>query len=415
MKILLSAYACEPDKGSEPGVGWNWALALARRGHDVWVITRKNNQTSIEQAMLNLGGFYNSKLHFIYHDAPNWILRWKKNGLGVHLYYALWQKGILKLALAAHQQHQFDVVQHLTFGVWRQPTQLFKLNIPCIFGPVGGGESAPWPMANGIPNFKSNITEYIRFAVNGISLINPWLRICLRQSALIVAKTHETANWIKKVGLNSLVSLEIGINADRISQVNNTAKNGKLMCLYAGRLIGWKGVHLALAAVAEAQTKGIDVTFTVVGGGPLLKKYQEIANTLGLRDKVTFTGQLNQSELFAKYREHNILLFPSLHDSSGNVVLEAFAQGLPVLCLNLGGPSVLVDETCGRAVEARDAPQKIIISRLADALVELASSPELMKKMREGAHNKALALSWDETVNRVYKHVELTFTKGHKK
>ena len=51
MRLLLSAYACEPGRGSEPGVGWNWAIALAALGHDVWVLTRANNRDRIEQAL----------------------------------------------------------------------------------------------------------------------------------------------------------------------------------------------------------------------------------------------------------------------------------------------------------------------------------------------------------------------------
>lgn len=48
MKLLLSAYACEPGLGSEPGVGWNSALEAARF-HDVWVLTRAANRKAIEQ------------------------------------------------------------------------------------------------------------------------------------------------------------------------------------------------------------------------------------------------------------------------------------------------------------------------------------------------------------------------------
>ena len=54
MKVLLSAYACEPNKGSEPGVGWNWAIEIARLGHKVWVLTRANNQPSIDSERFNL-------------------------------------------------------------------------------------------------------------------------------------------------------------------------------------------------------------------------------------------------------------------------------------------------------------------------------------------------------------------------
>ena len=48
VKILLSAYACEPNKGSEPEVGWKWATTLSKLGHEVHVITRLNNKENIE-------------------------------------------------------------------------------------------------------------------------------------------------------------------------------------------------------------------------------------------------------------------------------------------------------------------------------------------------------------------------------
>ncbi|MGB4812488.1 MAG: glycosyltransferase family 4 protein [Methylophilaceae bacterium] len=406
MKILLSAYACEPNKGSEPGVGWLWALALVRCGHEVWVITRHNNQASIEQAVAKLDEQYISNLHFLYYDTPNWILRWKKSALGVQLYYALWQKGILALARDAHATHHFDVSHHLTFGVWRQPTELHKLGIPCIFGPVGGGEDAPWQLVHGMPSFTSIFREYLRYLVNVVSLLNPKLRSCLKECFLVVSKTQETADWVKKAGVNSLVSLEIGINPDRITSNTLLPIKGKLRCMYAGRLISMKGIHLALEAVAEARKNGIDATFTIVGDGPLLGYFKQKVIALGISDQVLFAGQLNQKALFAKYCEHDVLVFPSLHDSSGNVVLEAFAHSLPVLCLNLGGPNVLVDDTCGRAINVQDLTQQNVVSKLSNAIVELASSPELIQKMREGAHTRALAYSWDDAVNRVYAQVE---------
>ena len=51
LKILLSAYACEPNKGSEPEVGWKWATTLSELGHEVYVITRSNNKETIEDCL----------------------------------------------------------------------------------------------------------------------------------------------------------------------------------------------------------------------------------------------------------------------------------------------------------------------------------------------------------------------------
>jgi len=402
VKILLSAYACEPDKGSEPGVGWNWALALARRGHEVWVLTRSNNCAAISAALGQLGEPYRSRLHFLYYDLPRWAAWWKRGGRGVHLYYALWQRGILDVARAAHRQQHFDVAHHLTFGVWRQPTRLHRLGIPCIFGPVGGGEMAPWPLVRGMPQRWSRVGEFLRYAVNLASRWNPALRRCLRESHQVIAKTRETADWIASAGGSAVVSLEIGISRERIVQGSRLPAPGRLSCLYAGRLIDLKGIHLALAAVAQAAAAGIDISFAVVGSGPLHGALQAMATALGIQSRVTFCGQLSQTELLAKYREHDLLVFPSLHDSSGNVVLEAFASSLPVLCLDLGGPAEMVDESCGRAVPARGVRQEAIVRSLAASLVEYARSPGLLLRLRKGACRKALAASWDDRVNAVY-------------
>ena len=83
MKILLSAYACEPRKGSEPGVGWSAALLLSDE-HDVWVLTRANNRAAIER---ELGRCPLPRLHFVYYDLPSWARWWKRRRRGLQLYY----------------------------------------------------------------------------------------------------------------------------------------------------------------------------------------------------------------------------------------------------------------------------------------------------------------------------------------
>jgi hypothetical protein len=55
IKILMSAYACEPGKGSEPGVGWRWAIETAALNHEVWVITRTNNKAAITAGVAQHG------------------------------------------------------------------------------------------------------------------------------------------------------------------------------------------------------------------------------------------------------------------------------------------------------------------------------------------------------------------------
>ena len=78
LKILLSAYACEPGRGSEQGVGWNWARQMAKE-HEVWVVTRANNRMPIETA---LAWDPLPNAHFVYYDLPRWARRWKRGPFG---------------------------------------------------------------------------------------------------------------------------------------------------------------------------------------------------------------------------------------------------------------------------------------------------------------------------------------------
>jgi hypothetical protein len=145
MRILLSAYACEPNRGSEPGIGWNWAIELQRRGHFVVVLTRANNRASIE-------AFFDKepatpKPQFVYFDLPKPLPSLKRMGvMPVQVYYLLWQLFCVQTALRAVGDHKLDLVWHLTFGVVRWPSFLWRLGKPFVFGPSGGGERAPFSM-----------------------------------------------------------------------------------------------------------------------------------------------------------------------------------------------------------------------------------------------------------------------------
>src|SRR4051812_24236513 len=96
MRVLMGAYACEPVQGSEPAVGWHWALEACRAGHEVWVLTRANNRSAIEAAMPAIDG---PRPQFAFIDLPAPLRTLKRRGghIGLLAYYYGWQ-----LLLAVH-------------------------------------------------------------------------------------------------------------------------------------------------------------------------------------------------------------------------------------------------------------------------------------------------------------------------
>jgi glycosyltransferase involved in cell wall biosynthesis len=105
-------------------------------------------------------------------------------------------------------------------------------------------------------------------------------------------------------------------------------------------------------------------------------------------------------KVLSKYADNDVFLFPSLHDSSGNAVLEAMTNGLPVVCLKLGGPAAIVDSFSGIRIDAAD--RDTVIQHLAGALTLLAGNPMLRAFLSRGAYARANNyFSWHAQVERM--------------
>jgi len=408
LKILMSAYACEPDKGSEPGVGWRWALETAALGHEVWVITRTNNEAGIMRSLAKKGISQHGKpknLHFIYYDLPHWARWWKRGGRGVHLYYILWQWGAYQQARELHAMQEFDAVHHITFGVTRHPSFMGRLGIPFILGPLGGGEKAPMPLRK-YYSLSGKIRDGLRDVFNNLARLDPWVRQTYAQASLILLKTPQSMDWLPtQYRYKAHCMLEIGID-ERSNPLNQPAisssRRNTLNLLYAGRFIYCKGMDMGLRAVANLHERGIPVRLTMIGQGPARQRWQSLAEKLHMGSCVTWVPWMKHQDLLQAYQTFDAFLFPSMRDSSGNVVLESMAGGLPVICLDLGGPPELVNEHCGRVISVAGLDSDQVVEELTDALVEFASDPLLVSNLRIGAVQRSNEFIWKKVVAKVW-------------
>lgn len=402
MKILLSAYSCEPGRGSEPGVGWNWAVQLARQGHKVWVLTRKNNEARIREFSRNESV---ENLNFLYHDLPPSLL-WLKKCIGVHLYYELWQRTCRKVAIKADQKFDFDLIHHITFGVFRQPSYLFRINKPLVFGPVGGGEYAPKDLIAALP-LKHRLKEYVRTLSNDVLVNRSALQKCFENSVLVFCKTEETENAIpQKYRSKSYVLPEIGLDANQRQETSCLDANDTFNVLYVGRLLYWKGVHLAINAFKILADKHPKVRFTIIGAGSYRKNLVKLVIENNLEGKVKFIDWLPQSELASYYSKSHLFLFPSLHDSSGNVILEAMSFGLPVVSLGIGGPKTILTNSCPTLIEYSGENEVAIIRKIGEKLCMLYENKCLMGEAKAWVTEKIGDYSWEKVVTKAYDQID---------
>ena len=399
LKILLSAYSCEPFKGSEPEVGWQWALQMARF-HDVTVLTRTNNRENIERglALLPPG---TPVPRFVFFDL-GWFFLWLKRKSKMHrLYYIVWQKSAYHVIEELHHIFRFDLLHHITIAGFRYTTAIWGHDIPCIWGPIGGMEAMPLDLLpkNSLATWSF---ELLRRANNALQSM-PFHVIPSRaaSSSAILVSTHETACAFENLGIETQLFPTIGMEKSSISDHPISQAEGPLKLLFVGSIIAIKGVELAILALAQARS---DATLTIIGDGNYLKAAQNLVEKLNLTGRVHFLGRKPRLEILTIYPSCHVFLFPSLHDSGGFVALEAMSQGLPVVCLDCGGPALSVKSDFGIRVPM--GKRSNVINGLASAIDFYDQHREKIREHGELArHSLHQNYEWNakgEKMNQIY-------------
>jgi glycosyltransferase involved in cell wall biosynthesis len=393
LKVLISAYACEPDKGSEPGVGWNWVRQIARF-HEVWVITRANNRAPIEESLAREAL---PNVHWAYFDLPRWARFWKRGQRGVHLYYYLWQIGAYFVGKRLHREVRIDLTHHVTFVNYWMPSFLALLPIPFVWGPVGGGESTPRSFLR-LFSLRGKVYEILRDLARSLAQLDPFVRLTAQRAVLGFATTPETEKRLRAhVCGRALVFSAIGVSPGEIEEFGAlpAREASPLRFLSIGRLLHFKGFDLGLRAFARFARRCPTSEYWIVGDGPERGRLEKLAEDLGLTGKVRFWGMIPRSEVLGTLADCDVLVHPSSHDSGGCVCLEAMAAGRPVVCLDLGGPALQVTKETGIKVPATSPEQ--VVRDLEDAFYKLASSPELRVRLGFGAKKRVEEdFNWDK-------------------
>lgn len=386
MKILVSAYACEPNRGSEPGVGWNVVRELSR-DFEIWVLTRENNRAVIEKS----GEGWVSRVHWIFVDPPKHLTCWKVGSRGLFLFYLIWQAFAFGKARDLCKAINFDIVHHLTFGSILPLSPMVWLGIPFVSGPLGGGESAPDHLLSGYSaRFRWRYAcrrMARRFALQFVGR-------AYRRAAWCLAANEQTKAALESVGVTKVSVLhQSGISSGEMEKFSKISRgevdpSATLDLVAASRLVSWKAIDLAIDAVSLVRKKGYSVHLTILQDGPEMNRLAGQVDRLGLSDCVTFCGRLESlTDAHERIANADALIHPAFQEAFGQVCLESLALGVPVICLDWAGPGMIVDLKCGYKIPV--GSREDVVNGLADAcqavLQNRANRAEVARYARQRA------------------------------
>src|SRR5262249_35891385 len=153
--------------------------------------------------------------------------------------------------------------------------------------------------------------------------------------------------------------------------------------------IGRKALPIALRSLAELKARGLSkkVHLTILGAGPDTPACQALCQQLEVDEMVTWTGQVPFNQVREELERQDAFVMTSLQEGTPNVVMEALAAGLPILCHGIGGMPFAIDESCGFKIELADRQTSIL--QFADAISRLATCPGLLNRLSVGALSRA--------------------------
>lgn len=399
MKVLLSAYACNPLFGGESGNGFHWAWELAERGHDVCCLTTEFGRPDLPTYLAaHAHEPAAQRLQVVYVAVAAWVqfcYRWQ---FGVYLHYLVWQYQAWRAARVLDRTHHFDLVHHATYGSLQMGSWLWRLGKPLVFGPVGGGQRAPRAFRRYLPGWFK--TETLRNAIGWLLMtFDPNVRQTMRHAAVVLAANRETADLARRLGARRVeLFLDTGLPESFYGQqYAQRPPHPELRLLWLARLYPRKALPLVLEALAQVRP---DVRFhlTVIGDGPMGPLVPGWISQYGLQERVTWRGEVPWQQIPAELRAHDAFLFGSLRDSFASQFLEAMACGLPIITLDHQGARDFIPASA--AIKVPVTTPAATSAALARAVEQLAAAPLRRAAMGRAAYQFALTQTWPARVAR---------------
>jgi len=325
----------------------------------------------------------------------------------MNLSYRLWLRDSYKLALKLNREHAFEVSHLITYVGFRFPGHLWRLNIPFVWGPIGGLENTPWQFLP-LLGIKGALYYAIRNLIN--TYHKKYLVSCKRAfnkaGAGVISATEGIRKEIfKHFGTDSSVVCEVGPPECIANNYSTREDREPIVLSWSGEHLPGKALSLLLRSV-EKLNSDIDWRLDILGDGPCTDRWKRLSFKLGISNKCRWHGKILRGDAMKIIHDSHVFVITSLKDLTSTVLLEALSQGVPVVCLDHCGFADVVDDTCGIKIPIDNVPS--IPDLFAKAIANLSNDEKLRQRMAGNALEKINSFTWDkklDVVNRIYTRV----------
>jgi len=397
LKIFVSAYACEPDLGSEIGVGWHWVLEMSKY-FDLWVLTRKSNQVNIEE-WLSRNQLPN-KINFIYYDLPQRLRFWKKGLHGVRTYYVLWQMLTNSIVKKTMEGNHIEIFHLLTYGNALWPVSRYGQSKFFIWGPTGVGDYIPYEFSKHY-GLKWQIIELIRSMVMKTLPLNIGFRQRCKNARLILCKTAATKNSIPlKFRNKSILFTDVAVEPLDVTQyLKEYTSSGTTNYLSVGRLDAWRGFDLLIKAFAKIIQKTKDIRLEIIGEGSDRNRLQSLIIRNHLENYIKLTGQVSKEEYYSKMAQCDVVVNPCLKEGGVTTAFDSMSFGKPLICIDTGGYNRYFHNDYAEVIPRTSRSE--VIENLHNAIMKLMAI-DVRKEKGQKALNASHSFIWEEKGKQIY-------------
>jgi glycosyltransferase involved in cell wall biosynthesis len=359
MKILISAVACGFGRGSEPGVGWNVASALAER-HEVTVLTSSRCKADNDRAVTE--GRCGFDLVYRDHGGTDQSVTSRQA--------VAWHHAMLQPARALVRERGIDIAYHATFNQYRIPFVASRLGIPFVIGPIGGAETIPPVLLGELPPLL-RCKEVLRSIPLDVYLHRLWRDLPAKPPGHLFCSCPATARRMKRVWPQGVIDVmpAIAVASSEIHPAWNPDRTASRI-IYAGRILPEKGLKPLLRAFRKALDGGVSAKCSIVGvrseaDSALLEQMRREAGVPA--EVLEIVPFMPRADLMDLMRDASAVVYPAFRDSGSMAVLEALATGAWPICLDISSQHWLPADL------ARKIPtdsQEQVVENLASAMVE---------------------------------------------